>query len=481
MTESVRQSPETVSAPEALSKFLIGFFVLYKNARIFEENNPVFQRQCRQLFDQLQTMAVEHDKISVKGLDGHYFVNGQFVRFDAAESSGATGIVKEWNILGIGGVEFPSDVTQKELEEFFKYGTTVKLYTSDLKSGGDDPAQASARRIRWLSLVESRAQLPDTAEEARKHFRTVARKTFFRSMSVVREVAVSAAAGQEINVSRTKRVVHSLVDQIIRDESSLLELTAIKDYDDYTYAHSTNVCVYALVVGVRLGIDRQRLSHLGFAALFHDVGKVRLPKDLIRKPDAFDENDWKQMQLHPHLGAKTILRNLKLDIHTARAARGAFEHHINADFTGYPRLHYKQRTPNLFSRIIAIVDSFDALTTGRVYMKKSNPTDKVLAKMNNHMAVKFDPFLLKIFHDIIGVYPAGTFVLLSTEELALVLANNDTFKDRPYVKIVGNHDGLLDSSEWTDLSQPDQSHRRIVRMIDPEAHGLNVRDFVLDD
>jgi HD-GYP domain-containing protein (c-di-GMP phosphodiesterase class II) len=276
-------------------------------------------------------------------------------------------------------------------------------------------------------------------------------------------------------------VVHSLLDQVTRDESSLLELTSIKNFDDYTYAHSTNVCVYSLTLGVRLGLDRGRLSQLGFASLFHDVGKVKLPTDLIRKPGAFDENDWVQMQRHPLLGAKTILRNLKLEPHTARAARAAFEHHINSDFTGYPMLRYDRRTQNLFSRIVSIVDTFDALTAGRVYIKKAMTPDVVFKKMRYQMTVKFDPFLLKLFNDIVGVYPAGSLVLLNTDELALVLTNNELNKARPALKIVGDKSGIFEKPLWVDLASPDQAHRAVARMVEPERYGLDIKDFVLKD
>ena len=300
-------------------------------------------------------------------------------------------------------------------------------------------------------------------------------------MTAVKEIIVSTGDDGEINTAKTKRVVHSLIDQITRDEQSMIELTAIRDYDDYTYAHSVNVTIYSHTVGIRLRLDRARLSQLGFSALFHDVGKVKLPQDLIKKPDAFDEDDWIQMQRHPLLGLKTILRNLDLNVHTARAARAAFEHHINADGTGYPMLHYREREPDLFSRIISIVDTFDALTSGRVYLRKAMPPDMVLKKMRHQMTSKFDPFLLKLFNDIVGIYPAGTLVLLNTDEIALILTNNREQPARPYVKVVGNRDGLLPTPLWADLTLPEHADRVIIRRIDPDHYGLSVRDFVLDD
>jgi HD-GYP domain-containing protein (c-di-GMP phosphodiesterase class II) len=264
----------------------------------------------------------------------------------------------------------------------------------------------------------------------------------------------------------------------MRDQDSLLELAAIKDFDDYTYAHSINVSVYSLTLGTNLGMDRPRLSQLGFAALFHDIGKVRLDRDLIQKPDSFDENDWIQMQRHPILGAKTILRTLRLDEHTVRAARGALEHHINADFTGYPSLR-DRRPLNLFSRIITIADTFDALTSGRVYFKKSIPPDQVIKKMRYQMGMKFDVTLLELFNRVIGIYPVGSVVLLNTDEIAIIVAANEGQYDRPQVQIIGNRDGILGQTQLANLANAEHLHRHIVRIVEPDRYGINVRDFIL--
>ncbi len=101
--------------------------------------------------------------------------------------------------------------------------------------------------------------------------------------------------------------------------------------------------------------------------------------------------------------------------------------------------------------------------------------------MHYQMKVKFNPFLLKIFSDIIGIYPAGTLVLLTTDEIALVLTNSETDKAHPYVKVVGNKQGLLPTPEWVDLSLPEHDRRQIVRMVDPARYGLDIKDFVLAD
>lgn len=480
----------TKAAPEAMGRILGGreelkllnsFFVMYKTARIIDSNNAAYQTQLDTFFNSYSAIAEVTTTVTIKTIADRYFVNEKMVRFDDAGMSGAASVVAEWRLLGIGGVHFEAAVTMEHISRFFKLISSIKPNQENLASLSKSLRDHGLKHVQLLSARDVGIDGPTVDEETRKMFRAMARKSFFQAMSTVQEVVHNTMNDKNVNISKTKRVVHSLIDQITRDESSLLELTAIRDFDDYTYAHSTNVTVYSLTLGSRLRLDRPRLSQLGFAALFHDIGKVKLPKDLIAKPDAFDEDDWIQMQRHPILGAKTILRNLKLDIHSARAARGAFEHHINSDFTGYPVLRRGTRPAGLFSKIISIVDSFDALTSGRVYIKKGMSPDIVFKKLRFQMKIKFDPFLLKLFNDIIGVYPAGSLVLLTTDEIALVLTNNDADQSRPYVKIVGNRDGLLRDPLWIDLSQPDQEERKIIRQIEPERYGLDAKDFILKD
>lgn len=479
MSQITQDTIERTLGGELEERFLNLFFILYKTSRIIDSNNDTFKKQSENFYNQLKTLIELSDNATIKLISGRFFVNEKMVRFDDRGMCNAFTVVKEWDLLGIGGLEFDVDISKEEMESFFIFFSNVKPNSNNYADLSEELKEKELLKITLL------AQNPDDdyaiSDETRRELRKSARKTFFNSISVVKEVIVNTIKEKDINISKTRRVVHSLIDQIAKDESSMLELAAIKNFDDYTYAHSTNVAVYALTVGVRLELDRSRLSQLGFAALFHDIGKVKLPSDLIRKPDAYDENDWIQMQRHPLLGAKTILRTMKFDANIARAARGAFEHHINIDFTGYPQLRYKKCSSNLFSKIISIVDTFDALTSGRIYIKKTISTEDVLKKMQFQMANKFDKFILKMFTDIIGAYPVGSLVLLNTDEIAMILSTNENDKARPFVKVVGDRDGLLETGIWIDLAREENFNRKIVRKIEPEIYGLDIKDFILDD
>jgi len=235
-----------------------------------------------------------------------------------------------------------------------------------------------------------------------------------------------------------------------------------------------------LTIGFRLGLSRQELSELGYGALFHDIGKVKLPSELINKPGSFDEHDWVLMRTHPVHGAMTIARGLKLDSHMARATAVAFEHHINPDFTGYPTLQ-EPRPVNLYSRIVSIADNFDALTSGRIYIKRAFPPDEALSMMLFQMQSKFDPFLLKLFVNIIGIYPVGSLALLSNGCLALVTHTNQGEMHRPVVRVIADAAGPHDTPALLDLADPANRAIDIIRLVDAKKYGLDLTRYKLSD
>jgi HD-GYP domain-containing protein (c-di-GMP phosphodiesterase class II) len=480
MMENARLEKEQLEiAGKGEQAMINSLFILFKTAQYVDTNNASYMTQSSKFYVNFRRLADELGKISIKVIDGRFFVCDKLVKFDSDGLVRARSIMDNWHRLGIGGIIFDDSLDNRQLDKFVHLLINIKQIENDPDAIGRRLTDLGIDGITLLS-IEEKEKKPLLSDEKRTLLRRTARANFFRAISVVEDVMVRAAEDKEIDLGRAKRVVHSLIDQISEDESSLIELTAIRDFDEYTFAHSTNVCVYALTIGVRLGLDRQRLSHLGFAALFHDVGKVKLPSDLIRKPDVYDENDWIQMQKHPRLGAKTILRHLRYDSHVARAAVAAFEHHINEDFTGYPRLN-KPRPTNLFSKIISLADTFDALTSGRVYIKKAIPPDEVFRKMMYQMTVKFDAFLLKLFVNIVGIYPAGTMVLLSSDELAVVAQNNAVDLSRPVVRIVGDRKGPLKSYYDLDLSLQENAGRRIVRIVDPTKYNIDIKSIILTD
>ncbi len=457
---------------------VMALFMLAKTARVYEMNNDSYQCQSARFFTMLWTYLDDRSLCTIKLVNDQLLVDDRFVSFDLDDSLGA--IIDRWKELGLGGVTIGDAVTPEQMYAF------LKLLWSAVPSGEqpyDELARTLVERgIDGLSLLPRLAPAEENriTLAGRQQMRAQARHTFFRAISAVKDVLASATHNDQIQVARTKRVVHTIIDQISEDDAALIELASIKQYDQYTYAHCTNVCIYAVTLGFRLGLSRRELSELGFAALFHDIGKVRLPYELISKPARFDEFDWQQMHKHPLYGAMIVAKTLKLDSHMARAMTVALEHHVNPDHTGYPTLP-EPRATNLYSRIVAIADSFDALSSGRVYIKDPIPPDEVLRKLMYQMQVKFDAALLKMFVMVIGIYPIGSLVLLSDDALAIVTRTNPQSLYRPEVRIIAARGAEPAETTWLNLNAEENRGLEVVRVIDPHKHHIDLSRYILSD
>jgi HD-GYP domain-containing protein (c-di-GMP phosphodiesterase class II) len=258
-------------------------------------------------------------------------------------------------------------------------------------------------------------------------------------------------------------------------------LTAIKNFDEYTFAHSVNVCILSVALGARLGLPKKKLSELGYGALFHDVGKVKLPLEIINKPAELTEEEWEKIQKHPVWGVKILLSRRALDRFSLVAMVVAFEHHLKMDLSGYPQLSFKKDL-NLYSRIVSIADVYDSMTSGRVYAKTPLTPDEALKQMMNQAGKSFDPVLLKVFINMLGIYPVGSVVLLDTGEVGVVIKSNPDQLSRPEVAIIADKNGKKEKVEMIDLAglhgKTGEYKRTILKTIDPRPYKLDIARYI---
>ncbi|MFW6078769.1 MAG: HD-GYP domain-containing protein [Gemmatimonadota bacterium] len=312
-----------------------------------------------------------------------------------------------------------------------------------------------------------------------------AKQTYFQSVQVAREMFTDVRIGRAVNARRVKRAVQGIVDQVLKDETSLMGMTTLRDYDEYTFTHSVNVCILSVVLGQKLGLTKAQLYELGLGALFHDIGKMRLDIELLNKPGALNEEEWRIMQQHPSEGLLSLFALRGFGEVPYRTMLMAYEHHMKIDLTGYPRSR-RPREPTLYPRIVAVADGFDAATSRRSYQSSPLTPDQVLREMRDEPRRGYDPLLVKALMNVIGVYPVGTLVVLDTYELAVVVAPNpDPAKvHEPLVRLVADAMGLpQDDERLVDLSEVDaesgQPRRSIIKTTDPEKYGIRIGDYFL--
>lgn len=292
-------------------------------------------------------------------------------------------------------------------------------------------------------------------------------------------------SGEALNLKKSKRIIASITDQILEHEtkSILLSMTTLKHYDDYTFHHSVNVSILAIAFGHTLGFPKKNLAEIGLAALFHDLGKVRVPLEILNRPSALSPVDWQTMKKHPLWGIITIFQMKGISEDSMNIAIPSFEHHLNLDLTGYPKVRNNMPL-DLYSRIIAIADQYDAMTSSRVYSRIAFPPGKVLRILKEDSGKKIDPHLLKVFIQMIGVYPTGSLVSLNTKELGIVLENssNPECIDRPRVLLITDSSGKPIESTIADLAEKnlDGTYIRFIqKTLDPNQYGINLAEHLL--
>ena len=260
-------------------------------------------------------------------------------------------------------------------------------------------------------------------------------------------------------------------------------MITINAYDNYTFAHSVNVSILAMYIGKGLGLPKEILERLGICGLFHDLGKIVWPHELLNKVGALSEDEFKQIRQHSLNSTRLIVQQMAVSVHRkGRMLLPPFEHHLKYDLTGYPDIGWKKPL-SLCGRILAIADVYDALTSPRVYRKEAMSADRALGLMLQGSGTVFDPILLKVFINMLGVYPIGTLLELDGGELALV-SKRPTSDDiaRPWVVLLkSDGNSGYQRGEEIDLANKDTTgeyRRKIMASMNPTTYNIQPAEIL---
>ena len=296
-----------------------------------------------------------------------------------------------------------------------------------------------------------------------------------RAVSQVQQIFHSIQTGKTPDTRGAIKLAEDMVASIIRNPDAMVWLSQLRSKDEYTALHSVNVCVLSLAFGRHMGLAEGKLLQLGLGALLHDVGKLRVPSDVLNKPERLTAAEFRLIQLHPahgldilggshHQAATTVL-----DI--------AYSHHERCDGRGYPR-GLKAGALTLFSRMVAIVDVYDALSSDRIYHKGMS-SDETLAKLYDWSQRELDARLVGQFIQCLGLFPVGTLVELSSAEIGVVIEINRRQPRKSKVLLVLDRNGkALAAHRIVDLSRRQGLFSRgdgpqIEHALTPNSHGID--------
>jgi HD-GYP domain-containing protein (c-di-GMP phosphodiesterase class II) len=298
-------------------------------------------------------------------------------------------------------------------------------------------------------------------------------QSYAAGLELLRQTAARLLAGRPADLDATVRLTEHLAELISEDPAQALLLTTVKSYDEYTYHHMVNVCILSLALAGAIGLSHEQSIALGIGGLLHDVGKVKVPREVLQHDGLLDEEQWRLIQRHPVDGAGLVAVSTRDPLHPAMSI--VLEHHAAFDGSGYPSLSGR-RLASLPARIVSVADCFDAITSKRSY-RKPEERRQALAILQTGAGRSFDPRVVRTFVRLVGLFPVGSLVQLATGEVGVVVRNHERALGRPTIRLVLDAQANAAEATEIDLSEktPDGAFRwSVVRTIDPVEMGIDM-------
>ena len=470
-----------------LGKALVGnLFVLFKTSLNYSEGHAALDAPVANVLKVVRDILRTNEEAALRVRGGHLYLADLRLKQDAAGFEAGRFVMQEMKRHLVGGICFDLAVSAEEIRRF--------VYALREVDGVPNPDTYSEflRRMQQRMIVNIEVEtVPEELGPVEvgavrldlklgchdaEHAKVRAKLLYRKALAVMEEVMANAAAGQSLRLREPKRVVQRIIDLIVSHESALLGLTTMRSDHAYTENHPVNVCILSLVMGKRLGMSKFHLCELGMAALFHDIGKADLPRELLDKPEDLTREEQQELERHPLYGVRKMMKLKGLDVMTSRIVTGIFEHHLLADFSGYPRTPYRRLS--LLGRIISIADRYDTLTSGRVAGRTPQTSTRALRFMIAGAGKAYDSGLLKLFINGVGMHGVGALLLLDSKELAVVVENNPdpSLWDSPRVRIIADAQGREVDGEVVDLARA-RPARMILANLDPHTFNLEVSQY----
>jgi HD-GYP domain-containing protein (c-di-GMP phosphodiesterase class II) len=475
---SLEKTPMTDSATYRsycqFEEFLRNFYKLRQNARIYSDNHRLVIRGIEKFSESINN-CVENESLTLKISNDQLFINDEKLPYNRTTKNLFDNIIRYFDTRGLEGVRFLEAVKHVSAEEILAFLRLLEYF-------GQKPEPLTwltdcfaAQNINWVELIK-KSEIPQADQESFYKDKAErwerARKDYTYAKASLEEVAQKIKDKKRVvGIGKTIRIVQDMVTNLIEDDEVYAAISTLRVFDDYIFTHSVNVAMLSMCLGRRINLSRHTLANLGICALFHDLGKIEIPKEVLHKKDKLDDSELKLIEEHS-LNSARLLLNLKASPDSkARILVPIFEHHLKCDLSGYPRADWKKPL-TLFGKIISIADKYDILTSSRAYRKSLLSPDRALGYMLDHAGKDFDPILIKVFINILGVYPVGTLLRLDTDELALVVSSPSRhFSKRPLVCVLEKEgEGSYKKREIINLDERDTETGNYVREIIETYH-----------
>lgn len=407
--------------------------------KLFPKGHPSIENYLEKTCDSIRSMIKGRKRVIFRIVrDSLCFLNFE-IPIDKI-NNGRLGILSNaFEKMAIGEIEFESAFIDDELLAL------TEIISSVIRNDRDyDLEEAWSRmshiRIRHGSAGQDRASMLPVQVETRLPADIPvagqqARRLKTRMGSEVENVLEHLEKIQSMEGKAAGKMILQLIENESRNNSIVLLLKSLREYDDYTFAHSVNVAVISAATARHIGFDMKTTSRIGLAAIMHDIGKVYVPKEIIHKKGKLSPAEWQIVKKHPVEGAR-LLREEGVEEDICRVA---YEHHMRFDLKGYPMASEGEEILPA-SHIVRIADTYDALTTKRAYRKQISPYEAIKL-MSKTRGSEFHPEYFDLFLHMMGNIPIGSMLELESGEKVLVINVGRRGGSLPSARVLFDSDG----------------------------------------
>ncbi|MFO7976052.1 MAG: HD domain-containing protein [Candidatus Hydrogenedentota bacterium] len=463
-------TPSSDAFIAAARPFLQSLDKARKHARIYPPEHPYVRESRERLAASLDELLLVHDSITVSLLEGEVFVETCRMPDNDGLMQPMIADLAHRQLLSF---TFLSGITSDELMHFVLLSVAK---SSELEGFDGLEAALQSKGVTHILINRKTLALRPAATAADSPETTrVSREMYRSAVQTVIQAFAEVSTHETVNLELAEGVVRMLVAGVLRHPDTYLGLSIIKDFHEYTFYHSVNVAILSMLMGSKLRFNEMLLHRMGVAALLHDVGKVRMPVEILDKPGKLTQKEFEYMKTHSAEGARILTEQGADPLAIITAA----QHHVHYDRRGYP-VYDVPGDLHFISHLVTIVDVYDALTSDRAYRTAMLP-DRAMQIIIEGRGTTFHPTLTKVFASLTGMFPVGTLVELDTGELAVVCKPNPDDIYRPQARLLTEPSGGNDASRIIDLTEQAANGaylRSIVRSIDPHKHEINVADYL---
>jgi len=457
-------TPHTASSSLDPVAVLKGFASLRRLVGSYPAGHPTIAQKVRELDDAIAAHLREAPELRIDVIQGSVHVDGVSFSRDAQNQAPAA---RELSDLGVDSIYVRRGFDLDEL-----LAVAELLWRRDPASREPLESQLAARGVRSISL--GRLIPLDTRWRAQKWPDAPTGPLdpdYAESLARAQETFEQVGSGKALEHVTVRDLVQLLIHKVARSNAALGHILAVKQYENLTYCHSVNVALLSLLLGRQIALDEAAMSALVEAALLHDIGKTKIPLDIVKKPGALDKRERRLIEAHTTLGAELLAQTEGLRPLTPTVA---LEHHRGVKGTGYPDLG--NAIPHLMSQIVSVADIYEAMTGARSYQDPTRPERAclVLARLAGE---KLNTALVKAFVNAITFFPIGSVVRTSLDEIAVVIEINTANPLHPIVALI---DGGAGPAARVDTSARDRAGaytRHIVETVNP-PDGFDLRRFL---